>query len=143
MYYRGAAAAIVVYDITKMASFKTLQSWVEELRAHGPRDIIIAIAGNKSDLAYRREVDVTAAEAYAKSIGATYTETSAKDDRYVQTLFILISKYSIHIIIIIIIIVNIFAKIGERLPEQTARDANVLRPVTVQTEPQGKKSQCC
>jgi len=108
MYYRGAAAAIVVYDITKMASFKTLQSWVEELRAHGPKDIIIAIAGNKADLADKREVDVTAAEAYAKSIGASYTETSAKDDLHVQTLFIQISKYSIHTTTFIVIVIVTF-----------------------------------
>lgn len=50
MYYRGAAAAIVVYDITRASSFKTLKHWVEELKAKGPKDIAIAIAGNKADL---------------------------------------------------------------------------------------------
>lgn len=50
MYYRGAGAAIVVYDITKMHSFRTLKEWVNELLAQGPQDIAIAIAGNKNDL---------------------------------------------------------------------------------------------
>lgn len=50
MYYRGAGAAIVVYDITKMHSFRTLKEWINELRAQGPQDIAIAIAGNKRDL---------------------------------------------------------------------------------------------
>jgi len=50
MYYRGAAAAIVVYDITRASSFKTLKHWVEELKTKGPKDIAIAIAGNKADL---------------------------------------------------------------------------------------------
>ena len=50
MYYRGAAAAIIVYDITRSTSFKTLKHWVEELKSKGPKDIAIAIAGNKSDL---------------------------------------------------------------------------------------------
>lgn len=50
MYYRGAGAAIVVYDITKMHSFYTLKEWINELRAQGPQDIAIAIAGNKRDL---------------------------------------------------------------------------------------------
>lgn len=54
MYYRGAAAAILVYDITRSASFKTLQNWVEELQAKGPKEIALAIAGNKTDLESHR-----------------------------------------------------------------------------------------
>jgi len=54
MYYRGAAAAIVVYDITRAQSFKTLKNWVEELKSKGPKDIVIAIAGNKADLEIQR-----------------------------------------------------------------------------------------
>jgi GTPase SAR1 family protein len=54
MYYRGAAAAILVYDITREASFKTLQSWVEELQQKGPKEIALAIAGNKADLVANR-----------------------------------------------------------------------------------------
>lgn len=29
MYYRGAAAAIIVYDISRANTFKTLKTWVE------------------------------------------------------------------------------------------------------------------
>lgn len=62
MYYRGAAAAIIVYDITRPNTFKTLKNWVEELRNQGPKDIAIAIAGNKADLANLREVDTDTAK---------------------------------------------------------------------------------
>ncbi|CBN79787.1 Rab22, RAB family GTPase [Ectocarpus siliculosus] len=54
MYYRGAGAAIVVYDITKMHSFRTLKEWINELQAQGPQDIAIAVAGNKRDLESQR-----------------------------------------------------------------------------------------
>merc|ERR1712010_423867 len=54
MYYRGAAAAIVVYDITRKATFQTLKNWVKELRQLGPENIVIAIAGNKCDLEDQR-----------------------------------------------------------------------------------------
>ncbi|CAN0352119.1 unnamed protein product [Ascophyllum nodosum] len=56
MYYRGAGAAIVVYDITKMNSSRTLKEWINELQAQGPQDIAIAIAiaGNKRDLESER-----------------------------------------------------------------------------------------
>merc|ERR1712195_323291 len=34
MYYRGAAAAVVVYDITNADSFQRAKSWVKELQKH-------------------------------------------------------------------------------------------------------------
>ena len=54
MYYRGAAAAVIVYDITQKPSFQTLRNWVEELKKNGPANIIMAVAGNKCDLANLR-----------------------------------------------------------------------------------------
>ena len=56
MYYRNAAAAIVVYDITSEATFEVLQEWITELNRLGPPNIIIAMAGNKCDLEENREV---------------------------------------------------------------------------------------
>ena len=46
MYYRGAAAAIVVYDITKKDSFNGAKSWVKELQRRGDPNVVIALAGN-------------------------------------------------------------------------------------------------
>lgn len=54
MYYRGAAAAIIVYDITRAQSFNTLKNWVRELQQLGPENIVIAVCGNKSDLEEQR-----------------------------------------------------------------------------------------
>merc|ERR1711943_5468 len=70
MYYRGAAAAIVVYDITRKASFGTLKNWVKELKQLGPENIVIAIAGNKCDLDDAREQPMEAAREYAEEINA-------------------------------------------------------------------------
>ncbi|KAH0854225.1 hypothetical protein HID58_090098, partial [Brassica napus] len=39
MYYRGAAAAIIVFDITNQASFERAKKWVQELQAQGGRGI--------------------------------------------------------------------------------------------------------
>ena len=57
LYYRGAAAAILVYDISNMQSFVTLKDWVAELQSQAPREMVLAIAGNKSDLDGSREVE--------------------------------------------------------------------------------------
>ena len=44
-YYRGAVAAIIVYDITCRESFNNLQYWIEELRrqmgSHSPILIVL------------------------------------------------------------------------------------------------------
>ena len=57
MYYRGAQAAIVVYDITNMDTFVRAKSWVKELQRQASPNIVIALAGNKADLASKRMVD--------------------------------------------------------------------------------------
>ncbi|PKH47786.1 hypothetical protein CRG98_050441 [Punica granatum] len=56
MYYRGAAAAIIVYDITSMESFERAKKWVQELQKRGNPNMIKALAGNKADLEDRRKV---------------------------------------------------------------------------------------
>ena len=55
MYYRGAAAAIIVYDISIESTFKCMKKWVKELTQFGPKDIILAVVGNKCDLEDKRE----------------------------------------------------------------------------------------
>lgn len=56
LYYRGAAVAVVVYDITSPESFSKAQYWVKELQKHGSPDIVMALVGNKADLQDNREV---------------------------------------------------------------------------------------
>ncbi|ORX89279.1 ras-domain-containing protein [Basidiobolus meristosporus CBS 931.73] len=96
MYYRGANAAIIVYDITSKKSFDEIETWVQELRRNMADDLIIHIVGNKFDLAAtRRSVSFDeAAEAVSNSIGAGYTihEVSAKDDEGVDEIFIQIAR---------------------------------------------------
>jgi len=43
MYYRGAAAAIIVYDITNPDSFAGAKSWVKELQRRGDTNVVIAM----------------------------------------------------------------------------------------------------
>lgn len=69
-----------------------MKKWCDELRAQGPENIAIAVAGNKSDLEGQRQVDETAARAYAEEIGAEFLETSAKDSTGVVELFERVSR---------------------------------------------------
>lgn len=56
MYYRGAQAAIVVYDLSNKETFQKAQTWVKELQRQASPSIVIALAGNKLDLAQKRQV---------------------------------------------------------------------------------------
>ncbi|KAJ1943325.1 GTP-binding protein of the rab/ypt [Linderina macrospora] len=87
MYYRNAAAAVVVYDITQAASFERAKSWVKELQRQAESGIIIALAGNKTDLADRRTVSVEEGSEYAQSSGLLFFETSAKTGDKITELF--------------------------------------------------------
>merc|ERR1711934_965264 len=92
MYYRGAAAAVVVYDITNADSFARAKSWVKELQRQGSPNIVIALAGNKCDLATKRKVELSEASEYAKDNGLFLMETSAKTALNVEELFKAIAK---------------------------------------------------
>ena len=53
MYYRDAIGAIICYDLTNEASFKSVEYWVNEMKANTTADqdgFIMALAGNKCDI---------------------------------------------------------------------------------------------
>lgn len=78
MYYRGAAAAVVVYDITSSDSLERAKYWIRELMANSP-ETIVALVGNKCDLENLRKVYPEEAETYAKEMGLLFSEASAKE----------------------------------------------------------------
>lgn len=92
MYYRGASAAIVVYDITNRDSFTGAKSWVKELQRRGDPNVVIALAGNKADMESRRDVEAEEAQAYANENNIIWMETSAKTALNVPELFVSIAE---------------------------------------------------
>ncbi len=49
-YYRNAAGALVVYDISNRQSFQNIVKWLDEAKVNGNREMVLALVGNKSDL---------------------------------------------------------------------------------------------
>ncbi|XP_057458278.1 ras-related protein RHN1-like isoform X2 [Lotus japonicus] len=92
MYYRGAAAAIVVYDISSIDTFVQAKKWVQELQRHGNQKLVMALAANKSDLEPKREVETEEGEKFAQENGMFYMETSAKTAENINELFYEIAK---------------------------------------------------
>merc|ERR1712039_545451 len=86
-YIRDAAAAVVVYDITRRASFAGTRKWIEDVRSERGSDALVALVGNKSDLADKREVPTEDAKQQAQEMGVMFTETSAKEGINVNELF--------------------------------------------------------
>ena len=92
MFYKDADAAILVYDITRKITFEEMQNyWVQQIKESAPENIILAIAGNKSDLP-DEDVDEEMARKYAKELGAMFCTTSAKSNFGITDLFLRIAK---------------------------------------------------
>ena len=76
-YYRGAVGALVVYDITKEASFENVAKWLAELKENASADITMTLIGNKTDLQSARAVSTEQGKAYADENSVSFIEASA------------------------------------------------------------------
>ncbi|KAK4781197.1 hypothetical protein SAY87_017303 [Trapa incisa] len=96
MYYRGAAAAIVVYDISNTDTFVRAKKWVQEVLRQGNRNMVMALVANKSDLEGKREVQNEDGEQFAQENGMFFMQTSAKTAQNVNELFYEIGERARH-----------------------------------------------
>jgi len=115
MYYRNAQSALVVYDLTKPTSLIKAKHWVAELQRQASPGIVIALVGNKLDLANEagsssnlgdedeaadgedadgdaRKVSRDEAKSYAEEEGLLFFETSAKLGTNVTEVFTAIAN---------------------------------------------------
>ncbi|CAG8798259.1 7086_t:CDS:2, partial [Gigaspora rosea] len=93
IYYRNAHLAIVVYDVTKASTLDKAKLWVKKLYRQANPNIIIALVGNKIDLAQHfedddgRQVSTEEAMDYAFENDLLFFEISAKKGGGVQNVF--------------------------------------------------------
>ncbi|KAJ5080744.1 rab2a member ras oncogene family [Anaeramoeba ignava] len=90
-YYRGAAGALLVYDIARASSFDSIKDWLKTAQEE-VKNLEIILVGNKSDLDHRRQIAVEQGEDFAKKQELSFIETSAKENKNIQEVFDKISR---------------------------------------------------
>lgn len=96
IYYRGAKAAIVCYDLTDMKSYERAVQWTKEVREL-EEGCVIYLCGTKKDLLnsdsrHNQYVDYHNVRDYADEINAQVFETSSKTGENINELFFKIAE---------------------------------------------------
>uniref|UniRef100_A0A1B6FDG3 Ras-related protein Rab-14 n=1 Tax=Cuerna arida TaxID=1464854 RepID=A0A1B6FDG3_9HEMI len=91
-YYRGAAGALMVYDITRRSTYNHLSSWLTDTRNLTNPSTVIFLIGNKRDLDGQRDVTYEEAKQFAEENGLMFVEASAKTGEKVEEAFLETAK---------------------------------------------------
>ncbi|PNS14538.1 hypothetical protein CAC42_3824 [Sphaceloma murrayae] len=103
-YFRGASGALLVFDISRRATFNHVTEWLHDLRQIAEEGIIVILVGNKSDLANastagdneeanQRQVTKQEAEEWCRANKVLqYVETSAKSGEGVERAFLEVAE---------------------------------------------------
>ncbi|CAD2213915.1 hypothetical protein AGDE_09539 [Angomonas deanei] len=94
-YYRGAAAALLVYDVSRRETFSHVSTWLQEVKASTSPHTTILLLGNKSDLEEEREVSYEEAAQFAEENEILFLECSALNGANVEEAF-LSTAHKIH-----------------------------------------------
>lgn len=87
VYFRGAAAALLVFDLTNTNSYGQLGDWLQSFYNSNDSKTIVFVVGNKCDLEKDRRIPTADAQDWAKTNGCFYIETSAAEGENIQELF--------------------------------------------------------
>ena len=79
-FYKGAAGALLVFDLTREQTYIETRKWLTEIRQFSNENIPFVLIGNKVDLLedVGEVIDREDARAFAEKEGSIYIETSAK-----------------------------------------------------------------
>mmetsp|Transcript_20115 Transcript_20115/g.59965 ORF Transcript_20115/g.59965 Transcript_20115/m.59965 type:complete len:198 (-) Transcript_20115:204-797(-) len=94
MYYRGATAAIIVFDCSKERAWDTLMSWQKDLMTYAEPGVIIGVAGNKVDKPKASGFELKRLCEACADWDASLHFTSALTGEGVDDLFLTVAKRS-------------------------------------------------
>ena len=78
MYFRSAAAVVLVFDVTNPKTLESAITWEEQIRTNAPANVIVALVGNKCDLSERAVSEEDIENVKEKSKADLAFECSAK-----------------------------------------------------------------
>ena len=76
-YYKGVAGALLVFDLTRPETYKSIGTWINEMKEHGNENVCLLLVGNKSDMIDDRQVSAEVVEEFATEHDMRYIEVSA------------------------------------------------------------------
>lgn len=91
-YYRGAAGALIVYDVTNRDTYSHLVNWLADARTLARADISVTAVGNKVDLKDERQVTFLEASRFAQENDILFLETSALTGEGVEDVFYKVAR---------------------------------------------------
>jgi len=88
-FYKGAAGALLVFDLSRAQTYQEIRKWLTEVRQFAGENIPFVLIGNKADLIedVGEVIDRNEARNLAESEGSIYLETSAKTGQSVDEAF--------------------------------------------------------
>ena len=137
-YYKGAKGAIIVYDITRRATFENVQEWFTDTKTMGDNThLVLMLVGNKCDLVNERQVSTEEGKKEAEMNGMAFMETSALDGTNITEAFELMAK----------LITEKQMSIGnlglrDESPENKGDISNKAKTIEVNSKA-GEKEKCC
>nr|XP_004662288.2 ras-related protein Rab-17 [Jaculus jaculus] len=127
LYYRGANAALLVYDITQKDSFHKAQQWLGDLeKEFPPGEIVVMLVGNKTDLEEEREVPFQEGKEFADSKNLLFMETSAKLNHRVSEVFRTVAQ-----------------ELLQRAEDKRSHSPQGAPAVTLDQGPAARQGKCC
>jgi len=127
-YYRGAAGALLVYDVTRRDSFEHLSTWLRDAREYSSPELVVIVVGNKCDLEAERQVPTEEGQKFADENGLVFMETSAMSAKNVERAFVSVAN-------------DVIKKINDGVIDPNTYPGIKLGPAYIQSNPEAAQAQ--
>lgn len=94
LYYNGAHCIVLIFDLTNSNSFANIEKWYKDLKKNIDNfpNLEVILCGNKSDLHEEIKISSEQTKNLATKWNIEYLETSAKNGKNIQEIFINLIK---------------------------------------------------